>query len=503
MMSGTMSHTELIRRGFAVVVSAVVMLGAAAGSAEATFPGHNGLIAYADSGSRSIWTVDPVTGDLSELIPDGSQPAWSANGQRLAFTRAAGIWVAHADGSGQAQLSSGTEAIPDSAPTWSPDGTRIAFNRNGGIWIMRADGTGKSQLTADGGDPSWSPDGRRIAFSRLSGVWTIATNGADARRVASEIQIESLAWSPEQPDWSPDGRQLVLQYSFLGGPCDGCFMLHRIPAGGGAVTRIDSNFGGVPSWSPDGEQIVAQSTDGLKLFNAAGGWRFLREGVPLSLAFPAWQPVPAPSPDDRTPPTVAWSKPVSGQEISGVLSEAAKTCLVEAHDDSGIAYTENYVDGGFHDKQVFAPWSCEIDTRTLSDGPHTLTVRAYDRAGNFAEASAHVTVRNGAIAAQPGSTATAPSGTPGSAPPTADKLRVTSRQARRELKRVLATKYRSFARARRHRIRCRPSRGGTVQTCRVRWSTRQKTYTSRLRVRRSDASVVVKVLSLRVAPKRS
>jgi hypothetical protein len=37
----------------------------------------------------------------------------------------------------------------------------------------------------------------------------------------------------------------------------------------------------------------------------------------------------------------------------------------------------------------------------------------------------------------------------------------------------------------------------------VKWSARGRRYTARVRVRRSDARLAVKVLSLRVGPKRS
>ena len=97
----------------------------------------------------------------------------------------------------------------------------------------------------------------------------------------------------------------------------------------------------------------------------------------------------APPPtQDTTTPEVAWVTPTNGQVVSGRLRETSPpVCLVNARDASGIARTENYIDGKFSDQQVFAPWSCEIDTTLLADGPHTLMVRAYDKAGNLAEAT--------------------------------------------------------------------------------------------------------------------
>src|SRR5574337_131638 len=78
------------------------------------------------------------------------------------------IYVVHADGSGQTNLTNSPAA--DYAPAWSPDGRRIAFisDRSGRqeIYVMNADGSGVTQLTNDPGalwwmgPLSWSPEDR-------------------------------------------------------------------------------------------------------------------------------------------------------------------------------------------------------------------------------------------------------------------------------------------------------------------------------------------------------
>jgi Tol biopolymer transport system component len=74
--------------------------------------------------------------------------------------------VADADGSNQQRLTE--NARLDFFPAWSPDGQRIAFAtvEQKQIYVMDADGSDERQLTVQGfsEDPAWSPDGTQIVF---------------------------------------------------------------------------------------------------------------------------------------------------------------------------------------------------------------------------------------------------------------------------------------------------------------------------------------------------
>jgi len=143
------------------------------------------------------------------LIENGGDPTWSSRGS-IAFVRDRNpdrpdeIWVARADGRGQRRVIRGSE------PSWSPDGRRIAFSRIGDstnrLYTVRASGRGLRRLTRlPGLSPVWSPDGRRIAFLRIgrrrSGsraaarrIYTVRTNGRGLRVVGRAGNIRNLDW---------------------------------------------------------------------------------------------------------------------------------------------------------------------------------------------------------------------------------------------------------------------------------------------------------------------
>jgi Tol biopolymer transport system component len=109
---------------------------------------------------------------LTDLASGNVQaPAWSPDGERIAFSVSYGgaiddeLFVVGADGSGLVQLTH--NARSDSDPAWSPDGSRLAFVRDGTIRTMDPEGTHVRRLTPEavvGFDPAWSLDGRRLAF---------------------------------------------------------------------------------------------------------------------------------------------------------------------------------------------------------------------------------------------------------------------------------------------------------------------------------------------------
>jgi Tol biopolymer transport system component len=229
-------RTSWIR--IAAASAATIVLALLPATAQATYPGPVGRIAFTDYTTGKIFTINPDGTGLVRLTSGrpgsiADTPSWSPGGGRVTFafnptpSAPPRIWVVRADGTHQHRLSGDTEGFRHFDPTYSPDGRTIVFARcqpgEGvcAIWRMRADGTHKRPLTpyrsgtneAVDINPSISPDGRRIAFARLFGdgfksrLFVMDANGRNAHPITPP-RLEATF-----PDWAPSGRRLTFTSS--------------------------------------------------------------------------------------------------------------------------------------------------------------------------------------------------------------------------------------------------------------------------------------------------
>jgi Tol biopolymer transport system component len=246
------------------------------------FQRRSGRFRATTDGSRSdntgadIWTIDPdgsnpvnVTAGTSD---GGDLPAWSADGQKIAFSSdrvspanpvaVSQIFVMRADGSHPRQLTFDTHYDLD--PAFAPDGRRIVFDQqfaapdsdvdDQDILVMSADGTGERNITnspgVDDAQPNWSPDGTRIAFtSNCDGDYEIYTARPDGSHV-HQLTVNTDLFDG-RPNWSPDGNRIAF-FSDRGG--NGA--IWTMSADGIHPRQI--TFGGSdfnPAWSPDGRMM--------------------------------------------------------------------------------------------------------------------------------------------------------------------------------------------------------------------------------------------------------
>jgi Tol biopolymer transport system component len=272
--------------------------------------GHGREIAFTVA-HRGIFVVDPATGAVRRLTAIGGDGAdagaWSPDGATLAFSDGARLYTVRSDGSELRTLGRGF------FPSWSRDGRRLAFFRPGGLFISHANGTGDRFVARDrygdgAGPAAWSPDDRRLAYVLCSAAYLtppcehgygfdVYTVGADAR-VRRRISPKSgnpqcvdwsrtglLAWQdggkvtlagPRRrrtlrlngcPVWSPDGRTAALASGPFGpllvsANSLGVRQLH--------VLRHRSFALGEVAWSPDGRQLAYLSGGHLYVVGADG-----------------------------------------------------------------------------------------------------------------------------------------------------------------------------------------------------------------------------------------
>jgi Tol biopolymer transport system component/predicted Ser/Thr protein kinase len=144
----------------------------------------------------------------------------------------------------------------DAQAIYSPDGKRITFSSNRGgvrqIWVADADGSNSAPLTSFStgvaGSPKWSPDGQFLVFDARptgqSDIFTVPSAGGAVKRLTDYPGEDHV------PSWSPDG-----QWIYFGSVRNGTHEIFRMHPDGGAVQQIthDGGFTGVVG--PDGKTL--------------------------------------------------------------------------------------------------------------------------------------------------------------------------------------------------------------------------------------------------------
>lgn len=234
-------------------------------------------------------------------VRGGSSPALSPDGVTLAFVSvrsgAEKIWLMQAadfgeKAAGAKPLTGIGGASRETDPAWSTDGQTLAFVSNASgspqLWLTSADGRGaRSITTGEGGaaSPTWLPDGGSIVFVRDGNLWSVKPDGSELQPVTTypERPIRSVRAQPQ-----PGGQLLAVGFKLYQETVEIYDMatgeLRPLTEGGRDREPAWLNGGTVLFTAPAGKQNGGEQQDALWQVNAY-------EGIPEPLPDSALQGV--------------------------------------------------------------------------------------------------------------------------------------------------------------------------------------------------------------------
>jgi tRNA A-37 threonylcarbamoyl transferase component Bud32 len=166
----------------------------------------------------------------AEVLPN-YRATWSPDGSRLVFDayppdghrgEDSRLYIVDADGSNLKALST-PRSCGAIDPAWSPDGERIAFSDCGDLAVIRPDGSDYRVIWWGSPDvghpnfPTWSPDSRWIVTATTEEpspplnlkVMVISLDGTDEPKIVASYTTEEEACDSRRTAFNPDGTHVV------------------------------------------------------------------------------------------------------------------------------------------------------------------------------------------------------------------------------------------------------------------------------------------------------
>ncbi|MFN5822837.1 MAG: amidohydrolase, partial [Sphingomonadales bacterium] len=239
-----------------------------------------------DKGEDAKWDVNAPPGLTIREVPIAvDEGTWmnvdvSPDGKSVAFDLLGDIYVMPISGGTPNRIAEGLAY--ETQPRFSADGKRIAFtsDRGGGdnIWVMNVDGSDKRQLTKEDfrllNQASWSPNGQFIAAKKhfttqrslgTGEVWLYHISGGSGVPLVkrpNETHQKELG----EPIFAPDGKHIYFTRNTTSGPIfeyaqdsnNQIFAIERYDLETGETEFVVGGEGGAvrPTPSPDGKKLA-------------------------------------------------------------------------------------------------------------------------------------------------------------------------------------------------------------------------------------------------------
>lgn len=243
------------------------------GGSTIAFTAHCLLTDYGDPRQARNWihAVSPSGGPVRELISNGFDPSYSADGRYLSFTHQVSPYangslaLASAGGKRQVVFESGY------APAWSATGHRLAFVAGRrGVAVVDARRPSRRWLLGERRSslPAWSPRGTALAFFIDGAHPGIYIDHPPQRRIRRLVDLADQTTA----EWAPNGRWLALPAGHVAYVVmsDGRFLSTLAGSLGASawspdsshLALIDAQYGAILVTKPRGEAVQVGSASG-------------------------------------------------------------------------------------------------------------------------------------------------------------------------------------------------------------------------------------------------